>query len=66
MKVVDEENNNKPFDGKVVVLWGVFRQILSVDTRDSRYNIVETTINFYQLWKYCKVLELLENVRLIS
>ena len=66
MKVVDEENSNKPSDGKVVVLWGVFRQILFVDMKGSRYDIVKVTINFSQLWKYCKVLELLENVRLTS
>jgi len=66
MKVVDEENSNKPFDGKIVVLWGIFKQILFVDTKGSRYDIVKAIINFSQLWKYCKVLELLENVRLTS
>jgi len=49
MKVVDEENRNQPFDGKVVVLGGDFRQILHVETKRSRYNIVKTTINFSQL-----------------
>ena len=38
MKVVDEENSNQPFDGKVVVLGGDFRQsLLVVDTKGSRY-----------------------------
>jgi len=49
MKVVDEEDNNKSFDGKVVVLGGDFRQILRVDTKGSRYDIVKATINFSQL-----------------
>jgi len=49
MKVVDEDKSNKPFDGKVVVLGGDFRQILPVDTKGSRYDIVKATINFSQL-----------------
>ena len=66
MKVVDEDNSNKLFDSKVVVLGCDFRQILQVDTNGSRYDIVKTTINFSQLWKYCKVFKLLENMRLTS
>ena len=46
MKVVDEENSNKSFDGKVVVLRGEFRQIMFVDTKGSRYDIVKAAITF--------------------
>jgi len=60
MKVVDEENNNKPF---VVVLGGDFRQIMYVVKKGSRYDIVKATINYSQLWKYYKVLKLSENMR---
>jgi len=66
MKVVDEENGNNPFDGKVVVLGGDFMQILLVVTKGSRYDIVKATINFSQLWRYCKVFKLSKNMRLTS
>jgi len=66
MKVVDEENSNKPFGGKFVVLRGDFRKILFVVRKGSRYDIVKEEIDFSQLWKDCKFFKLLENMRLTS
>jgi len=64
MRAESEENSHKPFGGKVIVLGGYFRQILSVVKNGSRYDIVKETINYYELWKHCKVLKLIENMRL--
>jgi len=36
MKVIDEENSDKPFGGKVVVLGGAFWKILHVVMKGSR------------------------------
>jgi len=64
MKSQNEENSQKPFGGKVVVLGGDFRQILPVVKKRSRYDIVKLTINYSDLWKNCKVLKLNQNMRL--
>ncbi|XP_057756640.1 uncharacterized protein LOC130975944 [Arachis stenosperma] len=52
-----------PFGGKVVVLGGDFRQILSVIPRGSRQDIVHSTVNSSYLWKFCQVLKLTKNMR---
>jgi ATP-dependent DNA helicase PIF1 len=44
MRLVDEENLNKPFGGKVVILGGDFRQILPVIRKGSRRDIMRATI----------------------
>jgi len=49
MKVVDEKKSNKPFGGKVFVLGGDFRKILHVVNKGSRYDIVNESINFFEL-----------------
>ena len=36
MKVINEENSNKPFDDKVIVFGGDFRQIWYVVIKGSR------------------------------
>jgi len=61
MKVVVEKNSNKHFGGKVVILEGNFRKILLVVKKGSRY-----VVNYSQLWKYCKVFKLSENMVLTS
>jgi len=66
MRAVSEENALKPFGGKVIVLGGDFRQILSVVKKRSRYDIVKATMNYSELWKHCKVFKLIENMRLNS
>jgi len=64
MKSQNEENSQKPFGGKVVVLGGDFRKILHVVKKGSRYDVVKSTINYSDLWKNCKVLKLNQNIRL--
>ncbi|XP_057444316.1 uncharacterized protein LOC130736507 [Lotus japonicus] len=64
MRQEDENNMDKPFGGKVVVLGGDFRQILPVIPKGGRQDIVFATINSSDLWKHCKVLKLTRNMRL--
>ncbi|KAF7826899.1 ATP-dependent DNA helicase PIF1-like [Senna tora] len=53
-----------PFEGKVVVFGGDFRQILPVIPKGSRQDIVNATLNSSHLWSHCKVLTLTKNMRL--
>jgi len=48
----------------IVVLGGDFRQILSIVKKGSRFDIVKTSINYFDLWQHCTVLNLSENMRL--
>ena len=64
MRATNEDNADKPFGGKVVVLGGDFRQILPVVRKGSRYDIVNSAINYSDLWQYCTVLRLSQNMRL--
>ncbi|PNX92871.1 ATP-dependent DNA helicase PIF1 [Trifolium pratense] len=64
MRKVDEDNLNKPFGGKVVILGADFRQILPVIRKGSRRAIIKAAINSSVLWKNCKVLKLTKNMRL--
>jgi len=66
MKEVDERNKYIPFGGKVVVFGGDFRQILPVIPRGTRPEIVHATINSSYLWRYCEVLTLTKNMRLLN
>jgi len=66
LKTVDERNNDIPFGGKVVVLGGDFRQILPVMTKSTRPEVVYASINSSHLWRYCEVLTLTKNMRLLS
>jgi len=63
MKSVDHAKQQKLFGGKVVILGGDFRQILLLVKKRSIYD-VRSTINYSKLWKYCKVLKLIKNMRL--
>ncbi|AES92394.1 PIF1-like helicase [Medicago truncatula] len=56
MRVEGEENLDKPFEGKVVILGEYFRQILHMVRKGYRLDIMESTINSYILWNSCKVL----------
>lgn len=64
MRVESEDNMNKPFGGKVVVLGGDFRQILPVIRKGSRYEVIKAAVNSSPIWKACKVLKLTKNMRL--
>ncbi|XP_057452414.1 uncharacterized protein LOC130744237 [Lotus japonicus] len=66
MRFKIEGGSEKPFAGKVVVLGGDFRQILPVIPKGRRAEIVMSTINSSRLWRFCKVLTLTENMRLMN
>ncbi|KEH41712.1 PIF1-like helicase [Medicago truncatula] len=66
LKTVDERNKDIPFGGKVVVLGGDFRQILLVMPKATRLEIVYALINSSNLWRYCEVLTLTKNTRVLS
>ncbi|XP_057415282.1 uncharacterized protein LOC130710142 [Lotus japonicus] len=57
---------DQPFGGKIVVLGGDFRQILPVIPKGTRAEIVMSTINSSRLWRFCRVLSLTENMRLLG
>ncbi|XP_052118965.1 uncharacterized protein LOC127748455 [Arachis duranensis] len=52
------------FREKVIVLGRDFRQILPVIPRESRQDIVHSTMNSSYFWKFCQVLKLTKNMRL--
>ncbi|XP_020970281.1 uncharacterized protein LOC110268453 [Arachis ipaensis] len=57
-------NKDLPFGEKVVVLGRDFRQILSIILRESRQDIIHSTMNSSYLWKFFQVLKLTKNMRL--
>ncbi|XP_020979664.1 uncharacterized protein LOC107641255 [Arachis ipaensis] len=65
MSVTDQHKTHQPFDGKVVILGGDFRQILPVIPKGSRYDILSSAINSSHLWSFCKLLKLHTNMRLL-
>ena len=64
MRHKDENNLNKPFGGKTILLGGDFRQVLPVLPRKGREDIVMASINKSYLWGYCKVFKLDKNMRI--
>ncbi|XP_074310504.1 uncharacterized protein LOC141646532 [Silene latifolia] len=64
MRVLDVENAEVPFGGKVVVFRGDFRQILPVVSKGSRADVVAASLCSSYLWSFCKVLRLTKNMRL--
>ena len=59
-------SNDKIFGGKVTVLAGDFRQCLPVIPHADRATIVDATLKRSPLWKHFKVLQLKENMRLLT
>jgi len=66
MKEVDKRYKYIPFEGKVVVFGGDFRQILPLIPKGTIPEIVHATINSSKLWNYCEVLTLTKNMKLLS
>ncbi|XP_057426233.1 uncharacterized protein LOC130719634 [Lotus japonicus] len=66
MRFTIHDSCEKPFGGKVIVLGGDFRKILPVIPKGRRAEIVMSTINSSRLWRFCKVLNLTENMRLTT
>ncbi|CAH9098656.1 unnamed protein product [Cuscuta europaea] len=64
MRVQCEENSERPFGGKVVVLGGDFCQILPVIRKGTRHDIVSAAVNSSHIWESCVVLRLSTNMRL--
>ncbi|KAM3303474.1 ATP-dependent DNA helicase pif1 isoform X1 [Capsicum chacoense] len=57
-------NLDRPFEGKIVVLGGDFRQIVLVITKGTQQDIVNATLNSSFLWSHCEVLKLTRNMGL--
>ncbi|XP_061351494.1 uncharacterized protein LOC133296511 [Gastrolobium bilobum] len=66
LRFSNQKSFETSFGGKVVVLGGDFRQILSVIPHGGRQEIVHATINSSHLWHYCQMLTLTKNMRLYS
>ncbi|KAL0378770.1 UNVERIFIED_CONTAM: hypothetical protein Sradi_3182500 [Sesamum radiatum] len=61
----DPDAKQKVFGSKMIVLGDDFRQILPVVVRGGREDIVASCVNRSKdIWQYCKVLELIANMRL--
>ena len=65
LKAVDVRNKHIPFGGKVVVFGGDFRHILPVIPKSIRLEVVHATINSSHLWRFCEVLTLTKNMRIL-
>ena len=57
---------DKVFDGKLFVLGGDFRQILSVAPRGGREQTVEASLPKSTIWEHCQVLHLTRNMRVTA
>ncbi|KAM3270137.1 hypothetical protein P3S67_030043 [Capsicum chacoense] len=64
LKLKNTFSLDKPFGGKTIILGGNFRQIFPVITKETRQDIVNSTLNSSYLWSHCKVLKLTKNIRL--
>ena len=60
----DITDTNLPFGGKVIVLSGDFRQCLPVIPGATRAEIVDASLKRSYLWKFFKVMKLMENMRI--
>ncbi|XP_057429088.1 uncharacterized protein LOC130722393 [Lotus japonicus] len=58
MRQEDESNMNKPFDSKVVILCGDFRQILPTIPKGGRQDIVSVAVNSSDPWKLTRNMRL--------
>ncbi|XP_036143523.1 uncharacterized protein LOC118645856 [Monomorium pharaonis] len=59
----DIMNNDLPFGGKIVILGGDFRQLLSIKVRGTQSEIINLSIKFSNIWKYFKKFSLIQNMR---
>ncbi|KAL3655100.1 hypothetical protein CASFOL_000886 [Castilleja foliolosa] len=57
-------DNTQPFGGKSVLLGGDFRQTLPVKIKCSRSEIIDATLPRSYLWRYFRIFQLQENMRL--
>ncbi|XP_012858907.1 PREDICTED: uncharacterized protein LOC105978041 [Erythranthe guttata] len=64
--VINVASSDMPFGGKVVVLGGDFRQIMSIVLKASRQYIGHATVNSSPLWIQCKIMKLNKKMRLES
>ncbi|KAG2198100.1 hypothetical protein INT46_011246 [Mucor plumbeus] len=62
-KFVDPRLENVPFDGRLLVFGGDFRQILPVVPKGSRSQIVNQCINRSYHWSHVQILRLRTNMR---
>jgi hypothetical protein len=62
----NDNTREKPFGAMTVVLGEDFRQILPVQPKRRRHNIVTTSIKRSYLWKHFHILKLTKNMRLNS
>ncbi|XP_076951242.1 uncharacterized protein LOC143624495 [Bidens hawaiensis] len=60
----NSSNSQHPFDGKVIVFGGDFRQILPVVQYGSRSDFVNASLSSSHIWTKCKVLRLIKNMML--
>jgi ATP-dependent DNA helicase PIF1 len=63
MAVINPAFKFLPFGGLVVVFGGNFRQILPVVPRDTRGDVVATTLNRSSIWQHVCVFKLHTNMR---
>ena len=59
----DVMDNNLPFEGKIIVLGGDFRQLLPVKNRATRGEMVDLSIRFSPLCRHFKKFPLSQNIR---
>ena len=59
----DIMDNDLPFGGKIIVLGGDFRHLLSVKNRATRGEMVDLSIKFSSLWEHFKKFSLSHSLR---
>ncbi|XP_074351563.1 uncharacterized protein LOC141690686 [Apium graveolens] len=64
MFAIDKRRANKPFCGIIVVFGGDYRQILPVIPKESRAEVVGSTLNKSKIWEFCQVFLFKQNMRL--
>ncbi|XP_055387906.1 uncharacterized protein LOC129616321 [Condylostylus longicornis] len=62
----DLMDNKLPFEGKVIILGGDFRQVLPVVRKGSRGTVIKSTIKKAILWQYFQTFKLERNMRAIT
>ena len=62
----DIMDNDLPYGGKIIVLGDDFRQLLPVQNRATRGEMVDLSIKFSSLWRNFKKFSLSQNMRTLS